>query len=171
MTKSIVLCGFMGSGKTVTGTLLAQKLNLPFVDMDQYIEQKSGMTVSEIFATKGEAAFRKMETEAATELGKMGGQVIACGGGAVLRPENVTALKQNGVLFYLQVSPKTVLHRLERDTTRPLLATENKAERIFHLLGEREPLYRTAADYTVDANGSKEEVANTILNLFSNPKE
>lgn len=167
MKQNIVLCGFMGSGKTVTGKLLAERLGIPFVDMDLYIEQKAGMAVSEIFAAHGEATFRRMETEAATELGASEGTVIACGGGTVLRPENVTALKQNGRLFYLQVAPQTVQRRLTQDTTRPLLAGD-KAERIFTLLAEREPIYRAAADHSIDANGRKEDAAEAILRIFCN---
>ncbi len=167
MKQNIVLCGFMGSGKTVTGKLIAEKLNFPFYDLDYFIEQTAGMTVSEIFETLGEAEFRKMETEAAKKLGNLSGAVIACGGGTVLKKENVAALKKNGKLFFLEVSPQTVLKRLAKDTSRPLLATEDKALRIQELLTERTPLYRAAADYVINANQSIDVVDKDIIQILS----
>lgn len=165
MIKNIVLCGFMGSGKTVTGKLLAKSLGLAFVDMDEYIEKSNGMTVNEIFAKYGEAEFRRMETEAARLLGKGEGTVIACGGGAVLRPENVTFLKANGDLFYLSVTADTVKSRLKNDTTRPLLK-DDKANAIITLLNSREPIYLSVADHIIDSNGTKESAAEQITQIY-----
>lgn len=166
MTKNIILCGFMGSGKTVTAKAIAKKLDLEFIDLDQYIEKSEGLTVSEIFARFGEAHFRALETKAATKLGAQSGRVIALGGGTVLRKENILPLKQNGTIFYLEVDAKTVLARLENDTTRPLLR-QNKEKTVFELLEKRSPLYKAAADYTIDANGSIDYAAEQILNIIN----
>lgn len=168
MKQNIVLCGFMGSGKTVTGKLLAEKLGFKFFDIDDFIEKTEQMTVSEIFETQGESEFRKMETKAAKELGCLSNTVIACGGGTVLMQENVAALKKNGKLFYLEVSPETVLQRLAKDTSRPLLLkTEDKMARIQKLLTERAPLYRATADFVINANQNKVAVVKEILNILS----
>lgn len=163
MKENIVLCGFMGSGKSVTGKLLAEKLGFNFFDLDHVIEQAEQMTISEIFEKHGEAEFRKMETKAARKLGNLSGAIIACGGGTVLKQENITALKKNGKLFFLEVSPETVLERLAKDTSRPLLRAEDKEARIQNLLTARTPLYHAAADFVINANQSKEAVAENIL--------
>ena len=105
MNKNIILCGFMGSGKTVTGKALANRLNMDFIDIDAFIEENEKTSVSHIFKTKGEEYFRNLETKAAITLGSRQNTVISCGGGTVLNPKNVTALKQNGNLFYLSVTP------------------------------------------------------------------
>ena len=93
LTYNIVLCGFMGCGKTTVGKKLSKRLGVPFVDMDHYIEQKAGRKVSEIFAQLGEQAFRDMEYECAKELSKSGGTVIATGGGALTFERNQQALR------------------------------------------------------------------------------
>lgn len=169
MKKNIVLCGFMGSGKTVTGNLLADKLGLSFIDMDEYIEKQNRMTVNEIFAKYGEAEFRRMETEAAKLLGKGERTVIACGGGAVLNPKNVNFLKVNGDLFYLSVTADTVISRLENDTSRPLLKND-KANSIITLLNSRKEIYSSVADYIIDSNSTKEYAAEQIINIYNSNK-
>lgn len=160
--KNIVLCGFMGCGKTTVGKRLAEKNGLTFVDMDSYIEQQAGCTVSEIFANEGEAAFRRREHDACEALGAGSGLVIATGGGAVLRQDNVEALSQNGVIVLLKVSADCVLTRLRGDTTRPLLQREDKRAAVEALMREREPLYMNAATVTVDAERDADTVAAAI---------
>lgn len=165
MNKNIVLCGFMGSGKTVTGKSLAQKLGMEFIDLDQYIENEQNMTVSDIFAKFGEPHFRKLESEAAAFLGKSQNKVIACGGGTVVNPDNARALKVNGEIFYLQVNAETVKNRLKNDTTRPLLA-KDKENAVNSLLSARAPIYEAAADHIIDSNGSIEFAVEQILNII-----
>lgn len=165
MDKNIVLCGFMGSGKSVTGKLIAEKLGLTFVDMDDFIEKENQMTVAQIFSKYGEQTFRKMETDAAKLLGKKRGLVIACGGGAVINPQNVDYLKSGGNIFYLEVSADTVKKRLKNDTTRPLLA-KDKENAIESLLKERKAVYKAVADYTIDSNGSKHSAAEEIIKIY-----
>lgn len=153
MKKNVVLCGFMGCGKSTVGKRLAPMLGCRFIDMDHYIEQQAGKSVSEIFAEEGEAAFRAMEYAACETLGKTDGLVIATGGGAVLRQENVQALRQNGTIVWLRVTPETVLKRLAGDRTRPLLMRSDKEAAVRDLMAQREPLYRAAADLVVEGDG------------------
>ncbi len=153
----------MGCGKSTVGKRLAKELDMTFVDMDSYIEEQAGCTVSDIFAQKGEAGFRTMEHDACCTLSGQDGLVIATGGGAVLREDNVTALKANGTIVLLEVGVDCVLARLENDTTRPLLQRPDKREAAAELLSIRTPLYKAAADITVDAEADADTVAAAIL--------
>ncbi len=165
--RNIVLCGFMGCGKTTVGIRLAEKRGMIFVDMDAYIEAKAGCSVSEIFARDGEAAFREMEKAACIELGAMENLVISTGGGTVLRDENVEALKKNGLIVWLQVSLMCVSARLKKDTSRPLLKQDNKEGIIKTLMDQREPLYDRAADLRIDGEVAPDEVADAIIAALS----
>lgn len=161
--KNIVLCGFMGCGKSTVGKRLAEKLHMTFVDMDSYIEEKAGCTISDIFAEKGEAGFREIEHDTCCTLGGQNGLVIATGGGAVLRSDNVAALKANGTVVLLEVGVDCVLSRLAGDTTRPLLQRPDKAAAATELLNTRTPLYKAAADITVNAEAEADTVVAAIL--------
>ena len=112
LKNNLILCGFMGSGKSTVGRLLARRLHRPFVDLDEFIEQQTGQTVAEIFNTRGEGAFRALEREAARSLCSQSGLVLSCGGGTVLNPQTAALLKQSGTVIYLKVLPQTVLQRL-----------------------------------------------------------
>ncbi len=160
--NNIVLCGFMGCGKSTVGKRLAARRGMDFVDMDSYIEAEAGRTISDIFATDGEAAFRAMEHAACVTLGGKCDLVIATGGGAVLRADNVAALSQSGTIVFLDVSEACVLERLKNDTTRPLLQREDKEAAVHALMSERAPLYAKAATVTVDADGDADTVADAI---------
>lgn len=159
---NIVLCGFMGCGKTTVGKRLAALTGARFVDMDDYIEQQAGMTVSAIFEKFGEADFRRREREACRVLAQQSGLVIASGGGALTYPENVQALAATGCIVLIGVTPATVLKRLEGDTTRPLLAQPDKQSAVQELFRRRLPLYRAAADVEVDGEQMPETVAAAI---------
>ncbi|NLG93640.1 MAG: shikimate dehydrogenase [Clostridiales bacterium] len=166
---NLVLCGFMGSGKTTVGNLLAQKCGRTFVDMDQYIEQKQGVRISELFASKGEAAFRKLEREAAKELGLKSGLVIATGGGTLMDPENTEELKRNGVVLFLDASLNRIRERLAGDQSRPLLSGPEPEEKMRRLYRERFERYHAAADIKIPADAPAGEVAEQILRLLKNP--
>ena len=153
--ENIVLIGMPASGKTTVGRLLADRLGRAFIDTDDEIVAKAGKSIPDIFAQEGEAAFRALESDVIREVGAKTGAVIATGGGAVLRSENVTALKQNGRVFFLDRAPE----KLIPGTGRPLFADPRQA---FQLYARREPLYRAAADVTVDANGTIEQTAKQI---------
>lgn len=138
----------MGTGKTVVGQLLAEKLNKRFIELDAVIEQRAGKTIGRIFRD-GEIAFREMEIEAVKEVVHRKNQVIACGGGVVLNRINIDRLKQNAVIVYLTASPAAIFKRTSDDTSRPLLETDDKLSRIKELLKFRRPFYERAADITV----------------------
>lgn len=155
---NIVLIGYRGSGKTTIGRKLAQKLWMDFVDTDEKIVRRAGRTIQEIFAQQGEAAFRDLESAVLAELATHDNQVIATGGGIVLRAENVAALKRAGKVIWLTADPATLLARIHADTTtaatRPPLTLGGVAggtlEEIQQLLAVRAPLYQAAAAITLD---------------------
>lgn len=162
---NIILVGFMGTGKTVTGRALAQKSGMELVDMDSIIEQRAGCPISEIFATDGEAAFRKMERELAHELSQQSGLIISTGGGIVLNPDNLSDFERSGLLVCLTASPETIFQRLENDTTRPLLSGDKKNQ-IGQLLEGRKPLYDAIAHQIDGDRLDPEERADAILKLY-----
>ena len=166
---NIVLCGFMGSGKTSVGSRLAQTTGRTFVDMDRYIEQKEGMTVPEIFSARGEAAFRTMEREAAKELSLQSGLIIATGGGALMNPENTAALKESGVIVLLDASAEAIRRRLSGDRSRPLLSGPDREETFRRLYSERTGAYRAAADLIVEADGCINDVAEKVRKAVKIP--
>ncbi len=165
MENNIVLTGFMGSGKSTVGKAIADRLGLEFYDLDLYIEQSQNIKISEIFKNFGEEHFRNLETLAVAELSGKGGVVISCGGGTVLRKENVKMLKANGKIFYLEVDAETVIKRLGNDSSRPLLQKENKCEEITRLLNIRKPIYEVASDYKIDAACDIKNIVDKIIEL------
>ena len=153
MKTSIALIGFMGTGKTVVGKALAEKLGREFVELDTLIEQKAGKPISEIFQQDGEVAFRELEIEVTKEVAGNKKQVIACGGGIVLNKINIDRLKKDSVIVYLTASPKVILKRVSGDRgERPLLQVTNPALTIQELLRFRKPFYEQAADIRIDTS-------------------
>lgn len=164
--KNIILCGFMGCGKSTIGNLLSRKAGMAFIDLDRYIEKQEGKTVSEIFADSGEAHFRMLERSASKTLGAKNGLVIACGGGTVVDPENVASLKANGRIFLLDIPIEAVAERLQNDTTRPLLNRPDKDIAMRELYEKRLPLYRAAADIIINADNSPMQICRDILSAL-----
>ena len=153
MKSSIALIGFMGTGKTAVGKVLAEKLGKEFIELDASIEQQAGKTIPEIFREDGEIVFRALEIEAAKEVAAKKNTVIACGGGIVLNKINIDRLRQECVIVYLTTNPKVILKRTSADTNeRPLLKTINKTSRIRELLRFRKPFYKRAADIEIDTS-------------------
>ena len=147
--RNIVLCGFMGSGKTTIGRKLARVTGLDFVDADQYLEEKEGKKISEIFAEKGEAYFRDRETAYIRELSQRDGIVLSLGGGAVLRPENVSAVKQTGLLIHLDTPFYRILKNLSYSNNRPLLDRPDKQAETRRLYNARKAIYHRVSDVSV----------------------
>ena len=164
--KNIILCGFMGCGKSTVGRKLSRRANMEFVDMDRYIENKAGMTVKEIFAKYGEQKFRDMEREACKELAERDNLVIAAGGGTLTFPENVETLRRTGRIVLIDVKYEILCERLKHDKNRPLLQVENRNEKIRTLLDERMPLYSRAASVVVNGNFGSVDVAANILAIL-----
>lgn len=170
MKNNIVLCGFMGCGKSTVARVLSKMTGYKALDSDKAVEQKEGITVKEIFELHGEEYFRRSEADTVKELSRKKNIIIATGGGAVLRPENAEALRQTGFVVFLDISPADVLSRLEGDTTRPLLNRPDKEYAVNELLNKRRPIYAAAADLTVDAGQSPNEVAKKILSAYRNSR-
>lgn len=166
---NIVLTGFMGTGKSTVGRLLARRLGLKFVDLDELIEAEAGMTIKDIFASKGEPYFRDLESGVVKKLasGAFGSSlVVSTGGGAVIRRENRSLFKAWGRLVCLRASVDEVLRRVGDRTDRPLLARPDRREAIETLLDEREAAYRDC-DLEVDTTGvSIEKVAEKISSFI-----
>jgi shikimate kinase len=164
--NNIILCGFMGSGKSTVGKALAAKLNTDFVDMDKYIENATDMLVIDIFENFGEPAFRKYEHEAAVELCAKDNIVSAAGGGAVLKEENVKTFKNSGKIVLIDVPLSIIKERLRDDKTRPLLTRADKDKVMLQLYVTRLPIYSNVADIIIDAgNKSPEAIADAIIKL------
>ena len=153
--SNIVLIGMPGSGKTTLGQILAEKLDREFVDTDDEIIKEAGMEISDIFSKYGEEHFRNLESDIIKRLSLAGSKVIATGGGAVLRKENVDALKQNAVVVLLDRS----LEELEPTSDRPLADDMSKMKRLYD---ERMPIYKECADAIAEVHGFDEEAAGEI---------
>lgn len=139
--RNIILAGFMGSGKTTVGRILARDLGWEFLDTDREIEAREGLSIPEIFETRGEAAFRDLETALSHELKALHHHVIATGGGFMVRPENRSAAAEAGPVVLLIATPEQIWHRVKRSRHRPLLQTEDPEGRIRELLKQREDAY------------------------------
>lgn len=154
MKENMILIGFMGAGKTSVGKACAKRYGLPLLDTDELIEQEAGMTISRIFAEKGEVAFRAAETAVLQRLlAETDHAIISVGGGLPLLAANRELLKQLGTVVFLRVRKETVLKRLAGDTTRPLLMGDHVEEKVEELLTYRNPLYEQAAHWIVDVDG------------------
>ena len=158
--KNIVLIGMMGSGKSTCGRLLADRLGRPFVDCDEVIEGFAGRSIPEIFEAEGEEGFRELESQVIRELSRQEGLVIATGGGAVLRQANVSALRDNGAIVFLNRPAEEIFDSVAMDG-RPL-AQEGR-EAFVATFRRRLPIYRTAADAMIFDFSSPEATVNEIL--------
>lgn len=164
--RNVVLAGMMGSGKTSVGRLLAERLGRPFRDTDTMVCDELGASVPEIFAEHGERGFREAEAVAVRAVSAVKGQVIAVGGGAVVDPANVTALRSTGEIIVLDAEPAELAARVTaQEGSRPLLAgVEDPIARLGELRGQRHNAYRSAAAVIFDTTGkSPEEIADEII--------
>lgn len=147
-SRSLVLVGMMGAGKSSIGRRLAARLEIPFVDADAEIERAAGMTISDIFAKHGESSFRSGEARVIARLLEAGPQVLATGGGAFMNTDTRVLIGQKGISIWLKADYDILMRRIRRRNDRPLLNTENPADTLKRLIEERYPVYGLA-DVTV----------------------
>jgi shikimate kinase len=161
---NVVLIGFMGTGKSTVGKLVAHRLGFQFVDNDSIIVERAGMEITEIFAKFGEATFRNYETRALESLEHLNRCVVSTGGGAVLREGNRALLQKIGLVVLLTAREEIIYDRVARNTKRPLLSAGDPRTTIAQMLEERTPAYAAAAQVTVDTSSlTREQVAEAII--------
>ena len=164
ISHHIFLIGFMGAGESTIAGCLKEMLNMNLIEMDQEIVQKEGMPIAQIFAEKGEEYFRQAETKLLVSLSQESPAVVSCGGGAVMREENVTLMKKNGKIVLLTASPETIYLRVKDSQERPVLNGNMNVEYISSLMEKRRPFYEGAADLTVSTDQkSPEEISKEII--------
>ena len=156
---NIILCGFMGSGKTVVGNELAKIMGRRFVDTDELIEQEQGVAIKAIFAAHGEDYFRELEFECCKKVAQMKNCVVSTGGGALTFERNVQALKESGKIVFLDADFDVICDRIGDSTTRPLFQDKEKAKKLYD---ERKSKYLAAADIVIDGNMSARKTAMDI---------
>lgn len=164
--KNIALIGFMGTGKSSVGRLVAEALRFGFVDTDELIEKHAGKSISQLFAEDGEVVFRKHESWAIKELRSLKHHVVSTGGGVGADEKNLHSLKQHALVVCLWASPETIWTRVRTQTHRPLLQTPNPQEKIRELLKAREPFYRQADVLLNTEVRSAREVAQHVAHEF-----
>ena len=162
---NIYLMGMMGSGKSTVGKTLSQQLGKPFIDLDLEIEQSTGKTISEIFENDGAEHFRNIESN---QLQQHSDSIVACGGGIILKEENRVIIKENGKAILLTASIPELSNRLSASANRPLLTDDNMEETLTKLWLERQLLYLSTTDYTIETDGkTPEKITEEILNQLN----
>ena len=164
--SNIILVGFMGTGKSTVGRLVANRLGMEFVDMDPVIEDRTGRSIAAIFAEDGEARFRSLERALVTELAAREGLVIAAGGGIVLNTDNIRDFNHSGVVICLSAKPDILLQRVERETHRPLLEGGDKTKLLRERLEARRPLYNAISHQIDTTRLTPEAVADRVIALY-----
>ncbi len=159
--KNIILCGFMGSGKTTLAKNLSKELNMPLIDTDEEIVRAQGRTIAEIFASDGEDYFRRLETELIKKLSETKGNVISLGGGLAVNKANHPYLKAAGTVILLDCGIKQTLNRITGDSSRPL--TAGGTQDIITRYNFRKPIYESVADIIIDSSHSKKRTLELTL--------
>jgi len=161
---NVALFGFMGVGKSAVGRILAEKRGLSFVDLDEEIVRTTGRSIESIFQEDGEERFREIERTLTEEYSALDGQVIACGGGTVIDPENLENLRRSSRMVLLTAEPEVILERVETEgDVRPLLNVEDRLGKIRSLLSKRWPSYIEAADIIIDTSEHTLQVVVSII--------
>ena len=158
MAENIFLIGFMGAGKSTIAKVLKEKLNVPLCEMDEMIAEQQKMAISDIFAQYGETHFRDLETQLVKDISEKDGVIVSCGGGAVLREENVS------FIVLLSATPETIYERVRYSKDRPILNGHMNVEYIRELMEKRRSRYESVADLAVATDGrSAETIADEII--------
>ena len=160
--KSIFICGFMGCGKTHTGKLLAKRLKLPFVYLDEYIVKKENRSIPEIFEQSGEPYFRELESECLKELGE--GCIVATGGGTLINENTAEYANKQGVTVFLDARFPVCYGRIKDDKNRPL-AVNNTREQLYRIYLKRRKIYKKHFKITVKAEGTGNDIVNSVIKL------
>lgn len=160
---NLVLCGFMGSGKTSVGKHLAKITGKTFIDTDELIEKEQGISISEIFSLHNEDYFRDLEFEICKKVSKMDNVIVSTGGGAMTFDRNVKALKENGTVIFLDVPFDIICKRIGNDETRPLFKNKESAKKLYD---ERKCKYEKASDFTFNGDLSSKDIAKIIAKKF-----
>jgi shikimate kinase len=155
--ENIVLIGFMGSGKSSVGRMLAKRLRFQFLDTDHLLEERTRMSIKAMFARHGESYFRERETAVLESLANARRHVIATGGGIVTQPKNLPILHQLGWVVLLQASSDEIFKRVSRNRDRPLLNVPDPRKRLNEMLEARLSIYEQAADFSVDSTELRRE--------------
>ena len=164
-TRSIVLIGMMGAGKSSVGRCLQRRTGLACLDTDELVIAKAGKSIPEIFAQEGEERFRDLESSVLSEIPSDENSVIVTGGGIILRETNVARLKTLGLIVWLEAEADVLFERASRRGNRPLLQTENPRQTIADLLQKRTPLYAQTADFRVETTQlTHDNICDIILN-------
>ena len=158
LQKPLYFIGFMGSGKSTVSRHMSQMLDIPKIEMDELLAERAGKPITQIFAEDGEEVFRQMETQLLREIGAGDPVLVSCGGGVVLRPENVEIMKATGTILMLSATPETIFQRVRYSTKRPILNGNMNVEFIAELMAKRDPAYRAAADVTVSIDDKTSDV-------------
>ena len=161
--KNLVLIGLSGCGKTTFGRRLARRLHMPLLDTDVMIEQKTGRTIPDIFATEGERCFRDLESACARKAAAMNGVVISTGGGMVLREENMKELSRNSLIIFIDRHPSHILRSTSLGD-RPLV--QNDRDKLFRLYAERLAVYRRHADVVIPNHGRPRTLKKRVLQIL-----
>lgn len=164
--RNIALIGFMGTGKSTVGRMVADQLHFTFLDTDELIESRAGKTVSMIFSEEGEAAFRKMEESVVTELASRKRTVISTGGGLAAAPGNLASLREHALVVCLWASPEKIWERVRGQSHRPLLREADPLAKIRQLLAARETFYKQADVLLNTEVRPVREVAQQVLHQF-----
>jgi len=164
MNKNILLIGFMGAGKTTVSKELSKMTNMKEIDMDAYIVKREGMEITEIFDRFGEEYFRKKETESLIEIMKENNCIVSCGGGVVVKDENVEYMKNGGKIVLLTATPETTLERVKNSTDRPILNGNMNVEFIAKIMEKRKERYLAVADIIVETDNKEvKDICREIL--------
>ena len=163
---NIALIGFMGTGKSTVGRIVAEQLKLNFLDTDTLIEERSGKKIADIFTQNGEPAFRQLEAQLVEELSAQTSTVISTGGGLPTNPANLISLKKHSLVFCLWLSPEKIFERVKEQSHRPLLNDPDPLGTIRTLLAAREHFYKQADVLLNSDLRSAREVAQQVIAQF-----